>query len=310
MSDDHSDLLPGPAPTRQAENAADAALDVLILSRDRACQLDAVLRSARAFLSLPHRVHVLYTTSNLAFERGYNALRRWYPEVDWVEEGGPFRMALLELLERIAAGPGRHLMPMVDDQIFTRPFSAHGLVDLLDEDEDVLAVSLRLGENITYCHPRKIKTTPPDFSNGHRWDWKRANAGYWNYPMSVDANIYRTADIAPYWPTLPFQKAEVLEAAMSRRPLERPHLVCEAAPSVLNLAMHRVQSTFQNPAGNLRPEALNTSFLSGFAMDVRPLIGRTFNSCHVEAEVSLILDARWQPAGPRPPASPAWKPTQ
>ena len=54
---------PRPAPE------GDAALDLLILSKDRACQLDALLRSIRAFLNVPHRIHILYTSSNVAFER-------------------------------------------------------------------------------------------------------------------------------------------------------------------------------------------------------------------------------------------------
>jgi len=157
-------------PSRITYAAAGATLDLLILSKDRACQLDGLLRSINAFLDLPHRIHILYTTSNLAFERGYDQVRRWHPGLHWIDDAGAFRQSYLELLEFIANGPGRYLMPVMDDMIFTRPFTAHPLLQVLDEDEEVLAISLRLGENVTYCYTRNIATTPPDFSDGYRWE--------------------------------------------------------------------------------------------------------------------------------------------
>ncbi len=308
MTDVDSALLPIPQPEWRASLSGDgAAVDVLILSKDRACQLDGLLRTMRAFLTIPHRKYVLYKTSNLAFERGYDMLRRWNPEVEFIDEAQTFRQCYLDLVARIAAGPGRYWMPVMDDMIFTRTFTAQPLIDLLDTDEDVLAISLRLGENITYCYTRNAPTTPPDFSNGHRWEWRTASPGYWNYPMSVDANIYRTAEMAEYIPTLQFGKAEVIEARMAGVPLNRPHMLCEPTPSVLNLAINRVQHTFKNRHGTITPEALNGAFLAGFAMDVRPLLGRTFNACHVEVELSLVPDARERP-GATPLSSTGWKP--
>lgn len=303
-------LLPVPSEERYRTTYVDvdAALDLLILSKDRACQLDALLRSIRAFLTIPHRIHILYTSSNLTFERGYDLVRRWHPGIHWVDEEGTFRLTYLRLLEYIASGPGRYLMPVMDDMIFIRPFTAHRLLGLLDEDEDVLAVSLRLGENVTYCYVRNIDTTPPDFSNGYRWAWKTASSGYWNYPMSVDANIYRTAEMAQYLPTIPFEKAETVEASMAGHPIDRPHLVCEATPTVLNLALNQVQYTFENRHGRITPEALNGAFLSGFAMDLLPFIGRTFNSCHVEVEPSLVPDRRLAPPATAATSSPSWRP--
>lgn len=303
-------LLPVPLERqpRTTYSEVNAALDLLILSKDRACQLDGLLRSIRAFLNVPHRIHILYTSSNLAFERGYDRVRRWHPGIHWVDEATAFQPTYLELIEYIAAGSGRYLMPIMDDMIFIRPFTAHKLLELLDHDEEVLAISLRLGENVTYCYVRNIKTTPPDFSNGHRWAWKSASSGYWNYPMSVDANIYRTADLAKYLPTLHFDRAETVEATMAGRPLNRPHLVCEAAPTVLNLAVNRVQHTFKNRHGGVTAEALNGAFLSGFAMDLRPFIGQTYDSCHIETEISLVPDGRPTPDAAAAPSSPGWRP--
>jgi len=304
-------LLPIPSSGPQATHLdSEAPLDLLILSKDRACQLDGLLRSVRAFLTVPHRIHVLYTSSNIAYERGYDLVRRWNPDVQWSEDGGTFRESYLEQYTRIAQGPGRYLMPVMDDMIFTRPFTAQPLLELLDDDEDVLAISLRLGENVTYCYVRNAPTTPPDFSKGYRWEWKTASPGYWNYPMSVDANIFRTAEMAEYVPRLAFGKAEVVEAKMAQQPLNRPHMVCEKTPSVLNLAINRVQDTFKNRHGGIAPGALNGAFLSGFAMDVRPFLGVTYDSCHVDVELSMVPDRRREHVVAAPRSSLGWRPAR
>ncbi len=273
-------------------------LDLIIFSKDRACQLDALLRSIRTFLTVPHRVHVLYTTSSDAFESGYDSLRRWYPGVDWVDQGTTFRDCLLELVEKSASSGGRFLMPLVDDMLFVRPFTAAFLMSELDEDDRLLGVSLRLGENISYCYVRNIATTPPDFKNGYRWAWKQASDGYWNYPMSTDGNIYRTRDLLSYLPKFRFINPNTLEAAMAGRPLDQPMLSCEATPCVINLAMNVVQSTYRNRHGDVSADSLNRAFLSGFALDIRPFAGKTFSSCHIEADLNLISDHRVRDAGP------------
>ncbi|MCP4897903.1 MAG: glycosyltransferase family 92 protein, partial [bacterium] len=249
-------------------------------------------------LTVPHRVHVLYTTSSDAFESGYDSLRRWYPGVDWVDQGTTFRDCLLELVEKSASSGGRFLMPLVDDMLFVRPFTAASLMSELDEDDRLLAVSLRLGENISYCYVRNIATTPPDFKNGYRWAWKQASPGYWDYPMSTDGNIYRTRDMLSYLPKFRFINPNTLEAAMASRPLDRLMMSCEATPCVINLAMNVVQSTYQNRHGDVSADSLNRAFLSGFALDIRPFAGKTFSSCHIEADLNLISDHRIRDAGP------------
>jgi len=126
--------------------------------------------------------------------------------------------------------------------------------------------------------------------------------------MSVDANIYRTAEMAEYIPTFPFARAEVIEAQMAGRPLERRFMLCEPTPTVLNLAVNRVQHTFKNRHGGISAESLNGAFLSGFAMDLRPFLGKTFDSCHVEVEISMVPDGRTPPSGRTAPSSPGWRP--
>jgi SAM-dependent methyltransferase len=272
--------------------AESSTLDIIVFSKDRACQLDALLRSMREFFGFPHRIHVLYTTSTAEFELGYDLLRWWHRGVNWVGDNGNFGEAMRGLMQEIDHGPGKYLMFLVDDMMFTRPFTAQKLMASLDDDDDILAVSLRMGETITYCYVRDIETTPPDFSQGYRWSWKTASPGYWNYPMSQDAHIFRTGDFAQLIPRLRFVNPNTLEAAQSGHPFPRPDMVCEQYASVINVAANRVQSIFKNRCGNISAEFLNESFLAGFAIDVGPFTGRIYDSCHVDEDLPLIEDER------------------
>lgn|GEM_PF-834754 len=263
-----------------------------MFSKDRATQLDALLRSIRAFLTFPHRLHVLYTASSAEFELGYDRLRIWHKGVHWVSEEGQFGQTMKNLMKEIDHGPGRYLMFLVDDMMFIRPFTAAKLMKSLAEDDKILAVSLRLGESITYCYTANIQSPPPDFSKGYRWAWKKASSGYWNYPMSLDAHIFRTSDFAQLLPRLNFSGPNMLEAILAGQPLNRPDLVCEQNPTVINVAANRVQSYFQNRSGAMSAELLNESLLAGLAIDVRPFVGRIVNSCHIEEDLPLIEDER------------------
>ncbi len=270
----------------------DSTLDIIVFSKDRACQLDALLRSMREFFHFPHRICILYTTSTAEFEQGYDLVRRWHQGMEWINDVGTFGITMKNLMARIAEGPGRYLMFLVDDMMFTREFTAQGLMESLDTDEDILAVSLRMGESITYCYTRNCKTTPPDFSDGYRWVWKTASPGYWNYPMSQDAHIFRTSDFAELIPRLSFMSPNTLEATQSGKAFPRPDMVCERTASVINVAANRVQSIYKNRCGNISAEFLHDSFMQGLAIDVRLFAGEVYNACHIGVDLPLIDDER------------------
>ncbi len=297
---DREQLLPqtqSPPPI-WGPHAQTSDLDVVIFSKDRAMQLDALLRSIRAFMPLPHRMHVVYNASNDHYEEGYNLLRRWHPRINWVCDKDLFQSCVHVLLHQIRQGPGKYLMFLVDDMLFTRPFTAAALMTNLESDEDILAVSLRMSEDIRYCYTRNIDTTPPDFSNGYRWTWKGASPGYWNYPMSLDGNIYRTRDIVRLIRELQFQSPNTLEAAMAGRALKRPDMLCEQRASVINVADNRVQEQFKNRSGDGDPAALNAALLAGQAIDVEHFAKRSFNSCHIVEALPLMRDNRYRERAP------------
>lgn len=58
-------------------------LQVIVFSKDRPLQLEALLRSMGAHMLVPRSCHVLFTAS---FEAGYEELMRARSDVDWFQE--------------------------------------------------------------------------------------------------------------------------------------------------------------------------------------------------------------------------------
>lgn len=265
-------------------------IEVIVFSKDRACQLEALLRSMERFFGHPRRTTVLYTASSQAYERGYGLLREDYKSVTWRREA-EFKTDLLRLVEEASGRQSRHVMFLVDDIVFVRPFTGEQVINLLDDDDGVLAYSLRLGDRIRYCHPRQMPTSPPEFLDGRRWTWRNAHPGYWNYPMSVDGNIYRLSDIGGTLTKIDFRNPNTLETRMADQPIDRPYLACSSSPYLVNLALNLVQDVFRNPHGDYSAESLNKAFLDGLAIDIEPFVGREFPACHIEPEILLVRRA-------------------
>jgi hypothetical protein len=65
--------------------------------------------------------------------------------------------------------------------------------------------------------------------------------------MSIDGNVYRTADLLPLLSRLKFDNPNSLEAAMAHNPLPHPFMsMYQDAPRLINIPSNRVQDNFPN----------------------------------------------------------------
>lgn len=261
-------------------------LEVVIFSKDRACQLDALLRSMDRYFQIDHRTTVLYTATTKDYFRGYGILQDTNPGVAFIKEQH-FKEDLVNALQS-AAHEHLHLMFLVDDIIFIRSYIGGDNLDAFTHDESILTLSLRLGENITYCHPRDIETVPHDFSDSNMWYWQEAHTGYWNYPMSLDGHIFRSSDIVNLVKKLDFHNPNTLEALLAQNALQKPLMLAEKEPYLVNLALNRVQDIFSNPHGSISTEQLNSEFLNGEKINIDTIVQGKYTSCHVTPEIHFI----------------------
>jgi hypothetical protein len=86
----------------------------------------------------------------------------------------------------------------------------------------------------------------PEFLADETWLWSDGE-GDWRYAMSIDGNVYRTADVLPLLARLNFNNPNSLEAAMAHNTLPHPFMnMYMDAPRLINIPSNRVQDNFPN----------------------------------------------------------------
>ena len=240
---------------------------VIIFSRNRACQLDALLRSLRGRFRIPHQVSVLWKADPGLHGRTYARIKEEYLQVNWLEEVN-FRKDLLTLLRRKTP----LVMFCTDDGVF------HDRVLDIPWPENwdqVAAYSFRLGENCRYSHPADEHYRLPSRWRGAGamlWDWTQARADF-RYPFSLDAHIFPTPRIRKMLSGLPFHNPNTLEDVGSRDPSlwERKWMAGPLSSKYVSLPVNRVNETHANRAGmafQSDPEELARRYLAGHRIDL------------------------------------------
>ena len=284
----------GPIPSPQRGER----LNIVIFSKDRACQLELLLRSIKIYVDLSEqiRISVLYTASNAEFDRGYRQLKPMFPGVAFHDERtGPRDFKFKTLCLARTAIP--YLMFLVDDDVFKNPFSlADEEFRAFERSSDQVCLSLRLGKHISYCYSMDLPTPPPPFLSEWVWEW-RGLAGDWGYPMSLDGHVFRTADILPLLNSRHYTNPNTLESALADRPLHKLKMSCYEQSRVLNLPVNRVKSVFANRSGNVEQAELNAIFLAKGRIRLEPFDGYVNSSPHQELALEFTGISDQHPCG-------------
>jgi hypothetical protein len=165
-------------------------INVIIFTKDRAAQLDALLSSIQKNASWLWPPTILYAASNEDFERGYRLIEDKYNiKLIWQL---PLKEKVLEAID-----PSVSLTTwLVDDDIFYRTF------DEITEVPYNTTFSPRLGKNSTYSYvvDKQQHEGELDFL----------------YYFSIDGHIYRTEEIVPRVQIASFNTPNEFEDMLSR----------------------------------------------------------------------------------------------
>ena len=259
-------------------------MNVIVFSKDRACQLHACLESFYKYVNIPSKVTVLYKASNDAYEEGYKKCKESFKGTRFFSQVN-FKQDLIRILDTI----DQRVMFLVDDIIFTAPVDKHDEQLKLLQNPRILAVSLRLHSGITKCYATDENVEPPKLVKKMVWDWRRAK-GDWGYPMSVDGNIYRWETIAPLVGRLQYTNPNTFEAALSQVAHDQvANMVCyPEGARLINIPANRVQNQFKNRyAQTAEASDLNRAYLSGQKIDIEEYAKEPYNTVHCPLDLVL-----------------------
>ena len=257
------------------------SLHVVIFSKDRACQLDLLIRSKRRFLRVAHKTTIIYNTSGAAFNSGYAMLQQlpMNRDIIWRRQQRPqdFKDHLLEGIKR---SPAELTMFLVDDDIFYRSFYPSHLRHLnWQTNAAVETLSLRLSRDTCYSYLADQNFDCP-ITEDCLFDWAGQPHDF-GYPISLDGNIYRTLEITARINRTRCKNPNELEAGLNGTGYIRPKLAVFGASFVYGIPANRVQNTFSNRHEAGDHVKLNDQFLAGKSINLAAMIDPQPKSCHV-----------------------------
>lgn len=261
--------------------------NIIIFSKDRACQLDALLRSISHHLADRAIISVLYRSTDAAFESGYDIIKskydhRFIPEND-------FKKDLTAIILQTES-----VLLLVDDMVFTDYFQIKDKADLLQLDE-IATFSYRLGSELSYNYPldKPERNEYAHLVGGQyrAYDWRNCQ-GYYGYPLSLDGHLYKTKSLLPAIMDGDYSSPNTLETCFNRMLKDKIGrlIVSHEKPKCVNVVMNRTQMDYDNRYENIYClEYLNDRVLSGQQMDYIFDMRNKFDSCHIEPTRDNII---------------------
>lgn len=266
----------------------------IVFSKDRAFQLDALLRS---FLELceekDSRLNVLYTCSSTAHEAAYRELQARVPSnrIAFYRETA-FRDNLLSILNR---GISPAIYFLVDDNLFVRPFSLRCFASF---PLFQYVPSLRMGEHHDYCYTRSKHQKIPQFEKVNwketlylSWHWRQEEHD-WNFPLSVDGHFFDRGEILIMSRHSNFHSPNSLETSLQTYVesfLDRTGIALPE-PRLINIPWNRVQNENKNRHGKIDNEALLQLWQNGKQLEIAAY--RNIQTSGTHQELPLNIETR------------------
>ncbi len=278
-----------------AENDRDeraTGCTVVVFSKDRACQLHALLQSYHHFVKNPADVHVLWTAEGQDLNRGYEKLQETYRSIAGVhfhKQVGSFKASLQQVIQKV---PTEQVMFLVDDILFKNPFN---FADVTRVNSTQHILSLRHGSHLDYSYTNDKPMPLPKFSNSTvipgalEWEWVKG-AFAWGYPLSVDGHVLRTSEVLVLVRECQYQAPNSFEhALLVAAPLfYKRRGICFPEAAIVNIPCNKVQTEVANFSGDISVDEINKKWLQGYQIDFLAHKGIRNTSTHQELALQFI----------------------
>lgn len=272
---------------------------ICIFSKNRAAQLELLLRSFKTFFAdfeLADVAVLVDVEKGSEFSTGYELVQRLFPSVSlFSQEKEKHREQIQGLLK---SSDAKYFSFFADDLVFVNPFSIEDReFNLLIQRTDIAALSLRLFPEVTYSQPldRGNAVPPLDRENTYRWkypQWLRRVKGIrrllpwgdWAWPYILDGNVYRLVEFREYFSSFPrVPNIGKLEPLLTQNLPKPPRVLIYPQSKVVSVAMTTVQEGSPYPSLNESAEKINLRFLTGERLDGEPYRAWKRQSCHIAA---------------------------
>lgn len=275
-------------------------ISAVIFSKNRALQLDLLLKSIYKNFSQCNQIKVIWKT-NEEHKISYDILNKEHcSKVYSIQQNSNFYE---DVYNACKSCKNSHIVFFTDDDIVYRPIDID--TNILNTINDKFCCySLRLGLN---TNKRQVENNwYTDFPNNiHQFTsnticWNRTSmpiGSYWAYPLSVDGHIFHKTIITNIlyeiftWSNLHkyTQTPNKLEGLMQRFFFEiGPLMIANNHSSVVNSPNNRVQSEYVNRSGDIHSyceDFLNQIYLNGTRININNLDFSNICCPHTELDI-------------------------
>lgn len=257
-------------------------IKLIIYSRDRAAQLDLLLRSIKQYAGNIFSTDIIWNYSDRRYEEGYEKIIAENPDsvfyYQYTKE--EFRDITLDILDCNE----EHVCFSTDDEVIVKPIDKLKLFNNLPKFDNHI-FSLRLGFNTIeqdihrgtkqpplniYVERDGVLTWPINFYHPHH------NYGYFG---SLDMTIYRTSLLNRILPKINFKNTNELEGGMTQFRDECSYMSSFSESVAVNLPVNNLSGyTLVNEKFAYTNEELNEKYLAGYEIDLcsisqTPIVG-------------------------------------
>lgn len=270
-------------------------LNLLIWSKDRACQLDCLIRSVNrrsGGRKLFSNIIVLYKTSSEEFELGYQKLKQKHVYVNLINETNLCQQTK-DIIEGFAKR-GEKVCLSTDDTVFfsTPLISQQEIVDLFHRP-DVVTFSFRYGFNTVMqnCHTGEYQPALNIYQDEGKYIcWNSDDyhqLSNYGYPFGLDMHVYDADMLHQLIKNMEFKNTNQLETGLFNLRNVAPRIICsEKHSTAVNVPCNNMSGI--TIAGQNFPftiENLNQLYLEGGEVDLASFDNINFVGCHQEVEL-------------------------
>lgn len=263
-------------------------IDLLIFSKDRACQLDALLNSIDKYLPKWFNIFILYKTSSDRYDIAYEELKLTYNKAVFIKENNFYK----DSMQIISDSKTNHLCFSTDDMvIFKNPDT---LVEEILPKYKNTTFSLRLGFNTSVqdCH-KGLSQFPlnlyVDKKNFIEWNSNNYPAIFnYGYPLAVDMHIFDKNCMTDILNEIEFKNSNELESKLQNYRNYIYNISSYKHSIAVNIPCNNISNyTLANNIFSYSLESLNDAFLNGKRICIDSISKNKIVGCHQEIELIL-----------------------
>lgn len=271
-------------------------IDLIIFSKDRAAQLDLLLRSIKRFYPNIFNIGILYHTSNQKFEDGYTKLwkKQHLPitaEKEIKELSFKDNVRRLYLSMHRAVHYNLWLMFSTDDQVFFKniELKEEYLPQKVDE-----VFSFRLGLNTIEQDIHKGTKQPPlnfYIRNGELLSWNPHHyfpLHNYGYPLAIDNHVFTIGFFHDVIQKLNYDSSNSLESQLQNHRFKINVLKSFYHSVSVNIPVNNLSGcTIAGQVHNYSPEYLNSLYLDNKEINLDKIVNTKIDGCHQEIEYGI-----------------------